>query len=98
MTENIIIAQAAETKVSSEPFKSNIEHQNIFVVMWNQLLIMLRRNTILQYRCVRSFTGDIFNGPFVFDIPLLSIFVILLHLLALICLKYICRSLIADQK
>lgn len=50
-----------------EEFKSNIEDQTYFQSFISQLVIMMKRNTILQYRFMNSTIAQVFIAPLLFS-------------------------------
>jgi hypothetical protein len=63
-------AQAAEPAAAGTdaPFKTHIEDTNFFRQCWNQMAIMMRRNTILQYRYFGATLAQAVIAPFIFNL------------------------------
>ena len=53
---------------TQEPFKSSVETQSFLQSFWSQLVIMMRRNTILQYRYLNATLAQVVIAPFIFTL------------------------------
>jgi hypothetical protein len=62
------IAALESQATTKEPFKSTVETQSFLQSFWSQLVIMMRRNTILQYRYLNATLAQVVIAPFVFTL------------------------------
>jgi hypothetical protein len=53
-------------------FQSSVESTNILQKYWSQYMIMMRRNTILQYRFIGATIAQAFVAPFIFNLLVYS--------------------------
>lgn len=62
------MSEAAPISPAENNFKSTVEEQSFLKSFWSQMVIMMRRNTILQYRYLNSTVAQVFIAPFIFSL------------------------------
>ena len=65
--DNVKVSEE-KVKKELEPVKSTVENQTFLQSFWSQLVIMMRRNTILQYRYLNATLAQVVISPFIFTL------------------------------
>jgi hypothetical protein len=61
-------SNSAPPSPAENTFQSTVEEQSFFKSFWSQLVIMMRRNTILQYRYLNATVAQVFISPLIFSL------------------------------